>query len=87
MIPHGEYGGLARSGGEADREAARASWGCAGDAPVTLLFGQLRADKGLGDLLAALPRIPQLHLLIGGQEEGALAAASAQLRARRSPGA
>jgi glycosyltransferase involved in cell wall biosynthesis len=79
MIPHGEYGGLARTGGIAGREEARASLGLAPDAPVTLLFGQLRLDKGLDDLLAALLRIPQLRLLIGGQEEGALAAASAQL--------
>jgi glycosyltransferase involved in cell wall biosynthesis len=79
MIPHGEYGGLARTGGTADREEARANLGLAPDAPVTLLFGQLRLDKGLDDLLKALLRIPQLQLLIGGQEEGALAAAGAQL--------
>ena len=83
MIPHGEYGGLARTAGSADRDASRASLGIAHDAPVTLLFGQLRLDKGLGDLLAALLRIPRLHLLIGGQEEGALAAAHTQCRARR----
>ncbi|HYM53759.1 MAG TPA: glycosyltransferase family 4 protein [Solirubrobacteraceae bacterium] len=79
VIPHGEYGGLAREGGPADREAARARLGIAPETPVTLLFGQLRADKGLGDLLAALGRLPGLHLLIGGQEEGALAAAEEQL--------
>jgi glycosyltransferase involved in cell wall biosynthesis len=79
VIPHGEYGGLARTGGMADRDAARASLGIAPDAPVTLLFGQLRLDKGLGDLLTALLRIPRLQLLIGGHEEGALAATSAQL--------
>jgi glycosyltransferase involved in cell wall biosynthesis len=79
VIPHGEYGALARSGGSADRDAARAQLGIAPEAPVTLLFGRLRMDKGLGDLLAALPRLPRLHLLIGGEEDGALAAASAQL--------
>ena len=79
VIPHGEYGALARSGGPAEREAARAELGIAPDAPVTLLFGQLRVDKGLGDLLAAVERLPQLHVLVGGQEEGALAAASGQL--------
>ena len=79
VIPHGEYGALARKGGTADRDVARAELGIAPDAPVTLLFGQLRADKGLGDLLAALLRLPRLHLLVGGQEEGALAAASEQL--------
>jgi D-inositol-3-phosphate glycosyltransferase len=79
VIPHGEYGGLARTGGAADRDAARTKLGIAPDAPVTLLFGQLRLDKGLDQLLAALPRIPRLQLLVGGQEEGALAAARTQL--------
>jgi D-inositol-3-phosphate glycosyltransferase len=80
VIPHGEYGGLASSGGAAERDAARAALGIAEDTPVTLMFGQLRADKGLDDLLAALARLPALHLLIGGQDTGALAAASARLR-------
>jgi glycosyltransferase involved in cell wall biosynthesis len=80
LIPHGEYGGLAASAGLADRDAARAELGIAPEAPVTLLFGHLRLDKGLGDLLAALPRVPDLQLLVGGREEGALAAARAQLQ-------
>jgi glycosyltransferase involved in cell wall biosynthesis len=79
VIPHGEYGGLARTGGSAERGASRAALGIAPDAPVTLLFGQLRADKGLGDLVQALERLPTLHLLIGGQDLGALSAASEQL--------
>ena len=78
VIPHGEYGGLARTGADADREASRAALGIAADAPVTLMFGQLRADKGLGDLVEALRRLPTLHLLIGGQDMGALAAVSGQ---------
>jgi len=86
VIPHGEYGGLARAGGVVDRDAARARLGIAHDAPVTLLFGQLRPDKGLDDLLAALARIPRLHLLVGGQEEGALAAARAQLESEALAG-
>jgi glycosyltransferase involved in cell wall biosynthesis len=73
VIPHGEYGGLARTGGEADRDAARAALGVGEDGHVTLMFGQLRTDKGLGDLLVALRVLPRLHLLIGGQEAGALA--------------
>lgn len=80
VIPHGEYGGLAGQGGPADRDRARAQLGIAPDVPVTLLFGQLRLDKGLGDLLAALTRIPDLQLLVGGREEGALAASRAQLQ-------
>jgi glycosyltransferase involved in cell wall biosynthesis len=79
VIAHGEYGGLARSGGGAEREASRTALGIAPDAPVTLLFGQLRADKGLGDLVDALGRLPALHLLVGGQDLGALAAVSARL--------
>ena len=79
VVPHGEYGGLARSGGSPDRERARARLGIPRDAPVTLLFGQLRPDKGLGDLLGALARLEQLRLIVGGQEQGALAAAAAQL--------
>jgi glycosyltransferase involved in cell wall biosynthesis len=73
VIPHGEYGGLARAGGSAERAASRAELGIESDQPVTLMFGQLRSDKGLGDLLQALRRLPALHLLIGGQEAGALA--------------
>ena len=86
VIPHGEYGGLAREGGAADRDASRAELGIAPDAPVTLLFGQLRPDKGLGDTLAAVARLPGLHLLVAGEERGALAAASEQLADPRLAG-
>src|SRR6185312_6843279 len=73
VIPHGEYGGLAREGGVADRDAARAELGIPAGAPVTLMFGQLRTDKGLGDLIDAVRALPELHLLIGGQDNGGLA--------------
>jgi len=79
VIPHGEYGSLASEGGMVDREAARAELGIAPQAPVTLLFGQLRLDKGLGDLLTALLALSEQLLLVGGHEEGALAASRAQL--------
>jgi glycosyltransferase involved in cell wall biosynthesis len=79
VIPHGEYGGLARTGGSAERELARAELGIAADAAVTLMFGQLRFDKGLGDLIESLLRLPDLHLIIGGEDLGALAELSAQL--------
>lgn len=79
VIPHGEYGGLARGGAAADRGAARRALGLADDASATLMFGQLRTDKGLGDLLAAVSLVEGLQLIIGGQELGALAAAAAQL--------
>jgi glycosyltransferase involved in cell wall biosynthesis len=79
VIPHGEYGGLARSGGAAERAAARAALGLADDLPATLMFGQLRTDKGLDDLVEAVAQVPSLHLLIGGQDIGGLAAVRARL--------
>ncbi|MGH2864942.1 MAG: glycosyltransferase family 4 protein [Solirubrobacteraceae bacterium] len=80
VIPHGEYGGLARSGGDAEREASRAGLGIGAQTPVTLVFGQLRADKGLGEVIQAMRRLPSLHLLIGGKDAGGLAAVAAQLQ-------
>ena len=47
------------------------------------MFGQLRSDKGLGDLVAGRSqRLPALHLLVGGQDIGGLAAAREQLESR-----
>ena len=79
VIPHGEYGGLARTGGTVPREQAREALGVPPGAHATLLFGQLRADKGLPDAVAAANRLTGLHLLIGGQDLGALAELSAEL--------
>jgi glycosyltransferase involved in cell wall biosynthesis len=79
VIPHGEYGGLASTGGTADRGEARAALGLAPETPTTLMFGQLRTDKGLDDLVAAVARVPRLHLLIGGQDTGGLAAVRERL--------
>jgi D-inositol-3-phosphate glycosyltransferase len=81
VIAHGEYGGLAERGGSTSRSQARSTLGIAMDPPVTLLFGQLRTDKGLGDLLEALRRVPGSQLLIGGEEAGGLASVSALLEA------
>jgi glycosyltransferase involved in cell wall biosynthesis/peptidoglycan/xylan/chitin deacetylase (PgdA/CDA1 family) len=81
VIPHGEYGGLARTGGDGDRAAARAALGIPAGAPAVLLFGQLRADKGLGDLLRAARAVPDLHVIIAGEDLGAPAAEAAQLAA------
>jgi glycosyltransferase involved in cell wall biosynthesis len=53
---------------------------------VTLVFGQLRADKGLGDVVQALQRLPTLHLLIGGHDDGALTAVSPQLQSAELAG-
>jgi D-inositol-3-phosphate glycosyltransferase len=80
VIPHGEYGGLARTGGTPDRDGARAALEIAANAPVTLMFGQLRADKGLDQILAALTRVPSLQLLVAGKDLGALSAARSQLQ-------
>ncbi len=74
VIPHGEYGGLAQTGGIVDRDAARTALRIADGSPVTLMFGQLRLDKGLDDLLVAVAQIDGLTLIIGGHERGALAA-------------
>jgi glycosyltransferase involved in cell wall biosynthesis len=79
VIPHGEYGGLARSGGTAERDDARAALGLAPDVPATLMFGQLRTDKGLDDLIEAVALVPGLHLLIGGQDTGGLTAVRERL--------
>jgi glycosyltransferase involved in cell wall biosynthesis len=81
VIPHGEYGGLARTGGDGDRAAARAALGIPDGAPAVLLFGQLRADKGLGDLLRAARAVPELHVIIAGEDLGAPTAEAAQLAA------
>jgi glycosyltransferase involved in cell wall biosynthesis len=80
VIPHGEYGGLAGRGGQAERGAARAALGIAADAPVTLMFGQLRPDKGLDDLALAALEVPELTLLVGGQDVGGLQAVEADLK-------
>lgn len=73
VIPHGEYGSLAGTGGEGDREAARGALGMPDGAPAVLLFGQLRADKGLADLLRAAADVEGLHVVIAGQDTGGLA--------------
>ena len=72
VIPHGEYGGLARRGGRAQRAASRAALGLPADATVVLLFGQLRPDKGVGDLLEAAREVEGLHVVLAGEELGGL---------------
>ncbi len=81
VIPHGEYGGLASSGRAADRERAREALGLPAGAAVTLMFGQLRPDKGLDDLVEALGRAQSTHLLVGGEDLGGLSAVRAELAA------
>jgi glycosyltransferase involved in cell wall biosynthesis len=72
-IAHGEYGGLARRGGpDPDPEAIRAALGVGGEELVVLLFGQLRRDKGARDLLQAAAEVEGVHLIIAGEDRGAL---------------
>ncbi len=73
VIPHGEYGGLASRARPAEQGAARESLGLPLDAPVTLVFGQLRPDKGIKDVLLAAREVPSLFVLIVGEEDGGLA--------------
>ncbi len=74
VIPHGEYGGLARRGApDADSDAARAALGAADDELVVLLFGQLRPDKGVRDLLLAAADVPRVRVVLAGEDKGALA--------------
>jgi glycosyltransferase involved in cell wall biosynthesis len=81
VIPHGTYGPLAERAAPVTAEAARAALGLPADALVVLLFGVLRPDKGLGDLLDAAVRSPRWRVLIAGKEDGALAAEEARLAA------
>jgi glycosyltransferase involved in cell wall biosynthesis len=81
VIPHGEYGGLARRGApDADPLTARAELGARDDEFVVLLFGQLRPDKGVRDLLLAAAEVPDLRIVLAGEDKGALAEV-AELRA------
>ncbi len=74
VIPHGEYGSLARRGACApDREEARAELGAGERELVVLLFGQLRPDKGVRDLLLAGAQTPGLRVVLAGEDDGALA--------------
>lgn len=80
VIPHGEYGGLARRGGlEEDTEAVRATLGASGEELVVLLFGQLRRDKGVRDLLRAAAEVEGVRVVLAGEDRGALGEAAAEL--------
>lgn len=73
VVPHGEYGALAAAGGTApSREAARRRLGLPADATVVLCFGQLRPDKGIADVLAAARAVAGVHVVLAGEDLGAL---------------
>jgi D-inositol-3-phosphate glycosyltransferase len=79
VIPHGHYGLVADTVAAVDADDARASLSLPADALVVLLFGVLRPDKGLNDLLDAAGEAPGWIVLVAGEEDGALAAASQRL--------
>ncbi len=81
VIPHGTYGPLAERAEPVTPDVARAALGLPPDALVVLLFGVLRPDKGLGDLLEAATRSPRWRVLVAGKEDGALATEQARLAA------
>ena len=72
VIPHGHYGGVADGAQPVTAAAAREALGLPPEALVVLLFGVLRPDKGLGDLLRAVAGSPHWLILIAGEEDGAL---------------
>jgi glycosyltransferase involved in cell wall biosynthesis len=87
VIPHGEYGHLARGAGAgegvADPASARARLGIGEGELVALLFGQLRPDKGVRDLLEAAARVDGVRVLLAGEDNGALGEVAGLLREER----
>jgi glycosyltransferase involved in cell wall biosynthesis len=87
VIPHGEYGGLARRGGlDVNAEAARSELGIPPTALAVLLFGQLRRDKGVRDLLTAAVEVEDVHVMLAGEDRGALGESADMLDDRRLRG-
>ena len=91
VIPHGSYRG--RYAHTVDAATARARPGLAPEARVLLAFGQVRAYKGLGALLAAFAALDARHarLIVAGEpvgpvtDLGAAADRRVQLILRRIP--
>jgi glycosyltransferase involved in cell wall biosynthesis len=83
VIPHGHYRALADAASAVDPDDARAALCLPADPLVVLLFGVLRPDKGLNDLLDAALELPEWHVLIAGEEHGGLAGAGERLRSPR----
>ncbi len=73
VIPHGTYGDLASHGKPDISEAeARRLLGADDDEIVVLLFGQLRSDKGVRDLVCAMSDAPDVRVVLAGEDCGAL---------------
>jgi glycosyltransferase involved in cell wall biosynthesis len=81
VVPHGESSFLA-DGARTDAPAA-----ADGATPTLLFFGCLHEEKGLADLIEALPeiaaRVPALRLVVAGQPEMAIAPLQARAAALR----
>lgn len=73
VIPHGDYGPLAARATPVERGPARERLGLPADVTVALCFGQLRADKGIEDVLHAALARPELHVILAGEDNGELA--------------
>ena len=86
VIPHGTFGPLADDTPAIGADRARAALGLPPDALVVLLFGMLRPDKGLNDLLDAALGAPGWHVVIAGEDHGGLARAATRLRSPRLAG-
>lgn len=80
VIPHGTYGALARRGrSDIGPEDARRQLGIGDDEPLVLLFGQLRPDKGVEDLLLALQQTSGVRAILAGEDCGGLEKANGLL--------
>ncbi|MGO9956790.1 MAG: glycosyltransferase family 4 protein [Solirubrobacteraceae bacterium] len=86
VIPVGQFGAVADTAAATDPAAARAALGLADDVPVVLLFGVLRPDKGLNDLLDAALDASDWLVLVAGEDDGALEAAASRLASPRLAG-
>lgn len=76
VIAHGEYGAVARRSGPVSPMQAREAMGIEEGEVVALMFGQMRADKGIRDAVLAARAVPGLALLLAGKELGGLADAA-----------
>ncbi len=79
-IAHGHYGAVAATAPVTDPVQARLALGIAPGALVVLSFGVLRPDKGLDDLLQAAAQARPWHVLIAGEDHGALAGLASRLQ-------
>jgi glycosyltransferase involved in cell wall biosynthesis len=66
QIPHGPY---SLPIGKAAKEDLRSAFGIAKEATLLLSFGHIRDGKNLDKIIAALPDLPNAHLLVAGREQ------------------